>query len=415
MNNKKKLSDSIRTNNKSREYFKKYIDFLNQQSLYPTIHEITGHSHEPKLIIKGKKYLSFSSNNYLGLSGNKEAKTMAKKAIDKYGIGSGGTRLVSGTLDVQLELEKKLAEYMGFGDSMTFSSGYLANVGVIRMLIDSFPYFQLSEEKQGIIISDELNHASIIDGVRLSKSLKEIYRHNNMDDLENILKKYKDHRKLIITDGVFSMDGDLANLKDITKLAKKYDAITMVDDSHAIGMLGPKGKGTSHYLGVEKDVDIIMGSFTKAFGSIGGFIVADKDIIEYLRITSRSYIFSDPIPPSFVSGLISVLKTINKSDNLRKKAINNSDLLRNSLKKAGFTVYGEKTNIIPLIIGDERKTINFANMLMDYNIIATCVRRPVVSPGRERIRFSVMATHKESEIKYLIDKCIYIGKILNLI
>ncbi len=413
MKNKKETSDNIKY--QSKEYFGRYVDFLHKESLYPTIHKMIGYSYEPKVNIKGKKYLSFSSNNYLGLSGNKETKKSIKKAIDSYGVGSGGTRLVSGTLDIQVEFEKNLASYMGFEDSMTFSSGYLANVGVIRMLVDPFPYFQLSEEKQGVIISDELNHASIIDGVRLSKSLKEIYRHSNMEDLENILKKFNDRRKLIITDGVFSMDGDLANLKEITRLAKKYDAILMVDDSHAVGIIGPKGRGTAHLLGVEKDVDIIMGSFTKAFGSIGGFIVGNKEIIDYLRITSRSYIFSDPIPPAFVAGLISTLKILMKSDKLRKNALKNSQILRLGLRKAGFVVYGEDTNIIPLIISDERKTIDFSNMLMDNGIIATCVRRPVVSPGKERIRFSVMATHKESEIRYLIEKCTHIGKILNLI
>jgi len=399
----------------SKEYFGKYIDFLYKESLYPTIHEITGYSHEPRIKVKGKYYLSFSSNNYLGLSGNRDIKDAIKKAIDKYGVGSGGTRLVSGTLDIQVEFEKKFSNYFGFEDSITFSSGYLANVGVIRMLIDPFPYFQLSEEKPGIIISDELNHASIIDGVRLSKSTKEIYRHSNMKDLEDILKRYQHHRKLIITDGVFSMDGDLANLKDITKLSKKYGAILMIDDSHAVGVLGPKGRGTAHYLGVEKDVDVIMGSFTKAFGSLGGFVVGKKEIINYLRVTSRSYIFSDPIPPSFVAGLITATDIIYKSDIIRKKTLKNSHLLRSGLRKLGFIIYGENTNIIPLIIGDERKTIDFSNMLVNNGIISTCVRRPVVTPGKERIRFSVMATHTESDIKYLIDKCESIGKMLNMI
>ncbi len=398
----------------SKGYFKKYLDFLHAESLYPTIHEMTGFSYEPRVTVNGKTYLSFSSNNYLGLAGHKDIKQSVKDGVDRYGIGSGGTRLVSGTLDIQVEFERMLAHYLDCEDTITFSSGYLANVGVIRMLVDPFPYFSIFPEKLGVIISDELNHASIIDGVRLAKASRVVYKHSDMAELEALLKKYQDRRKLIITDGVFSMDGDLANLKVITQLAKKYDAVLMVDDSHAVGVLGPHGKGTAHLLGVEKDVDVIMGSFTKAFGNIGGFIGAKKNITEYLRITARSYIFSDPIPPALVAGLITTTKLIIEGDHLREKALRNSQILRSGLIEAGFTVYGTDTTIIPLIIGDERKAINFSKALTDNGIIATCVRRPVVLPGKERMRFSVMASHNEADVQELLRVCKKIGKELGI-
>ena len=212
------------------------------------------------------------------------------------------------------------------------------------MLVDPFPYFKLPtisnlfSNDNGLIISDALNHASIIDGIRLAKSECIVFKHNDMKDLERILTTNKNKRKLVITDGVFSMDGDIANLNEITKLTKANDSLLFVDDSHAIGVLGPSGKGVAHYLGVENDVDVLMGSFTKAFGSIGGFITANKTIIDYMRLTARSYIFSDPIPPAIVYGLLKTIYIIEHGEDLRKKVINNASRLRNGLRSAGFIV-----------------------------------------------------------------------------
>ncbi|OGZ85479.1 MAG: hypothetical protein A2599_00730 [Candidatus Staskawiczbacteria bacterium RIFOXYD1_FULL_39_28] len=400
---------------KSEQYFEKNLNFLRKKNLYPVIHEVDGPSSFPEILIKGEKYTNFCSNNYLGLAGNEEIKQVVAENIRKYGVGSGSTRMLSGTLDVQVEFEKKLAKFLGKENSITFSSGYMANIGVIRMLADAFPYFDLFGGGQGVIISDELNHASIIDGVRLSKAKREIYRHSDMNSLEKILKKYKNKRKLILTDGVFSMDGDMAKLKEICELSKSYDAIVMVDDSHGLGVLGPNGEGVAHKLEIYKDVDIIMGSFTKAFGSIGGFIATDNVISDYLRITARTYIFSDPIIPAVVAGLIKALEIIENGGELRKKAIGNADMLRDGLKGIGFEVLGESTTIVPLLIGTEKKAIKFAEMLYEKNILAPCIRRPAVVEGKERIRFSVMATHEEEQIGELLNECEKIGKFLKII
>lgn len=403
------------------QYFKKHLDYLRETDLYPKIPKIDGPSTSPIVHINGEKYLTFSSNNYLGLAENNLIKEETKKAIDIYGTGSGSTRLVSGSLDIQAKFEKELAKYFGYEDSITFSSGYLANAGVIRMLVDPFPYFKLPtlssllSDDSGLIISDELNHASIIDGVRLSKADRIVFKHNNMVDLEKVLSKNKTKRKLIITDGVFSMDGVIANLVEITKLAKTYDSLLFVDDSHAVGVLGPNGEGAAHYLGVEKDVDVLMGSFTKGFGSIGGFITTNKTIGDYLRITARSYIFSDPIPPAIVYGLLTTLNLIEKGNDLRKKVSENADRLRNGLKKAGFTVLGDKTPIVPLLIGNEKKVIEFTDQLHAHKILGACVRRPVVLEGKERIRFSVMASHSFEQIDTLLNVCTDIGKKIRMI
>lgn len=401
--------------NKGNNYFRIYFDFLKEKELYPAIYTIDGPSSSPEIFIKGKQFLTFSSNNYLGLAGDSRIKEAAIEGIKKYGVGSGSTRLLSGTLDIQIEFEKRLANFLDFEDSITFSSGFLANVGVIRMLIDPFPYFTLFGEGLGIIISDKLNHASIIDGVRLAKAERAIYKHNDIEDLERILKANKQKRKLILTDGVFSMDGDLAKLKEISELAKLYDALVMVDDAHGLGVLGPKGQGTAHHLGVAKNIDVIMGSFTKAFGSIGGFVVTNKSIADYLRITARSYIFSDPIIPAVVASLIKTIQIIEESDHLRQKVLDNAQHLRSNLKRMRFKVLGEETPIVPLFIGSEEKAIKFSALLYENNISAPCIRRPAVAEGQERIRFSLMATHTKEQIEYLLENIKKIGEQLKII
>lgn len=401
--------------NSSKNYFSKYLKFLDLKKLYPAIFTIDGPSFAPEIEIKGKKLLNFSSNNYLGLAGNPKVKEVVKKAIDKYGIGSGSTRLLSGTLDIQIEFEKTLADFMGFEDSITFSSGFLANAGVIRMLVDPFPYFTILPEKPGVIISDELNHASIIDGVRLAKAEREVYKHNDMTHLESILAKHKNRRKVVVSDGIFSMDGDMAKLKDITQLAKKYNALTYIDDAHGVGVLGPHGEGTAHHLGIANDIDVLMGSFTKAYGSIGGYITVSKDLAKYLRVTTRSYIFSDPIIPAVVAGLIETTKIIRAGSALREKVLSNAAFLRTELRSLGFTVLGEGTTIVPLMVHGEPKAIKFYDELFQDGVFAPCIRRPAVAEGMERIRFSLMASHERQHVETLLGVCKKIGKKMNLI
>lgn len=402
-------------------YFDKYTSFLKENGLYPVIQEINGPSTSPKIKIGNKNYLTFCSNNYLGLAENNLVKRETIDAVKKYGIGSGSTRLLSGTLDIQVKFEKLLASFFDHDSSITFSSGYLANAGVIRMLVDPFPYFKIPTisnlfgDDNGLIISDELNHASIIDGVRLAKSNRIVFKHNDMNDLSKILEKNKKTRKLIITDGVFSMDGDKANLIEISKLAESSGSLLFVDDSHAVGVLGPKGQGVAHEQKVEKKVDVLMGSFTKAFGSIGGFVATSTNISEYLRVTARSYIFSDPIPPAIICGLVSTLKLIKDGDKLREKVLHNSELLRSGLTNMGFKVLGKGTPIVPLLIGNEKLAIDFASELNSFSILAPCIRKPAVLDGMERIRFSVMASHNDEQINLLLSVCEKIGKKLKMI
>ncbi|MAF13642.1 MAG: 8-amino-7-oxononanoate synthase [Parcubacteria group bacterium] len=400
-------------------YFSKIVKLLKAGKLYPKVNTISGPSCHTEMNIDGKKFLTFCSNNYLGLAENKEITQVIIDGLKKYGVGSGGTRLLSGTLDVQVDFENKLADFLKGEDSITFSSGFLANAGAIRMLVDQFPYkIPLPfSNKDGIILTEELNHASIVDSVRLAKSEKAIYKHNDMKDLERLLEEHKKKKKLIVTDGVFSMDGDLANLVEISKLAKQYDALIYVDDAHGTGVLGPHGEGTSHELGVEKDIDVVMGSFTKAWGSIGGFIVVqEKELADYLRVTARSYIFSDPILPSVVAGLVEALEIIKNGDALRKQMFENAYYLRSELKKMGFEVLGgNKIPIIPPLLGSEKNAIKFSQKLLDAGIFALAVRRPAVAVGQERLRLTTMATHSRKQLDYLLENMEKIGKELKII
>ena len=400
----------------SSDYFKNVVKAIKDVGMYPEVNVITGPSCQPRITINGKEYLTFASNNYLGLAKNDELIQVTKSNLQKYGIGSGSTRLLSGTLDTHTELEKKLADFFGYESSITFSSGFLANVGVIRMLVDPFPYTKLlSHGQEGVIISDELNHASVVDGIRLSKAERKIYKHNDMDELSYILERNRRKRKLIVTDSVFSMDGDIANLHAITKLAKEHDALVFLDDSHGVGVLGPHGKGAAHHLGIKDGIHVLMGSFTKSFGSIGGYVACSKEIEEYFRVTARSYIFSDPIIPSIAASLIKTVEIIYDGDDRRQTVINRAAYLRAELKALGFRVLGDIVPIVPIMIGNEKKVIQFSNELLKIGILAPAVRRPAVIEGKERLRLSLMATHKREDIDLLIEECEKIGRKIGII
>jgi len=400
----------------SKDYFKIVVKAIKDVGMYPEVNVISGPSCQSRITINGKEYLTFASNNYLGLAKNDELVRCTISNLKKYGIGSGSTRILSGTLNIQTELEKKLANFFGYEGSITFSSGFLANVGVIRMLVDPFPYTKLlSHGQEGVIISDELNHASVIDGIRLSKAERIIYKHNDMNELSHILERNRRKRKLIVIDSVFSMDGDIADLPAITKLAEEHDALVFLDDSHGVGVLGPHGEGAAHHLGIKDGIHVLMGSFTKSFGSIGGYVACSNEIEEYLRVTARPYIFSDPIIPSVVASLIKTVEIIHDADDRRQTVITGAAHLRAELTALGFSVLGDTVPIVPILIGDENKVIQFSNELMEIGIIAPAIRRPAVIEGKERLRLSLMATHKREDIDILIEECGKIGRKIGII
>ncbi len=342
-----------------------------------------------EVVIGGKRLLMFGSNNYLGLTTHPKLKAMAIKAIEKYGTGCTGSRFLNGTLDLHEELEAKLAAFFGKEDCIVFSTGFQTNLGVISALV----------RRGDVAITDKLDHASIVDGCQLSFGQVKRFIHNDMDDLEKVLKGIRgDKGKLIVVDGVFSMEGDIANLPEISRLAKKYGCRVMVDDAHAVGVLGKNGKGTAEHFGLESEIDLIMGTFSKSFATIGGFVVGEKRVITFIRHQARSLIFSASIPPPAVATVLAALEIIKNEPERRERLWQNTNKMLNGLKRLGYNTGNSCTPIIPIIIGDDNKTINFWHTLYEAGLFTNPVIPPAVPSGRSLIRTSYMATHTEKEL-----------------
>ncbi|MBI5456803.1 glycine C-acetyltransferase [Candidatus Kaiserbacteria bacterium] len=352
--------------------------------------------------VGGKKYLNFCSNNYLGLSGTKLLEDASEKAVKKWGYGLASVRFICGTQTIHKDLEKAVADFVGMEDAITYSSCFMANVGL----------FQTFFTDQDAIISDELNHASIIDAVRLTKSERHVYKHMDMQDLEEKLKATKDKRfRVIATDGVYSMDGDIAPLDKICDLADKYDALVMVDDAHANGVMGKKGGGTPQHFGVEKRVDFLTGTFGKALGGAGGaFTAGRKETIEYLRNRSRTYLFSNSLDTAVTGASLFVINYLKKHPEHREKLWENTNLFRKLMKEKGFSVPDAEHPITPIMLGDEKKAVDMAAALFKEGIYVIGFAFPVVPKGKARIRVQVSAAHTTKDIKTAVEKFAKVGK-----
>lgn len=373
-------------------FLKEKLNKLQKEGLYRELRVIDSFD-GPTIKIAQREYILLSSNDYLGLTQHPKVKESAKEAIEKFGCGSGASRLISGTNRLHCELENKLADFKNTESALIFSSGYAANLGVISSLVG----------KGDVIIIDKLNHASIIDGCRLSGANIRVYPHKNMNSLEKILKKSQTyHLRLIITDGIFSMDGDIATLPEIVALAKKYQALVMVDDAHGTGVLGKEGKGTVEYFDLEGHIDIQMGTLSKALGSFGGFIAGSNVLIEYLKNKARSFIYSTALPPAQVASALAALEIIQTTPELRQRLWENIQYLRKGLQKLGFDTMESQTQIIPVFIGEDDKTMQVAKFLYENGIFAPGIRPPTVPRGTSRIRLSLMATHTKSQIDKVI-------------
>lgn len=392
--------------------------------LYPDIKLIVGSSSSPHILIDGKEVIHYCSGNYLGLADRSELKQAAKNAIDTYGVGTVGSRVVSGTLDIHREVEREIAAFLGKEDGLFVATGFILNSSLIPALFNFVPTSvtgiinaAFARNKQGIIFSDELNHASIIDGCRLANAEIVVYKHADYDDLESKLKRYRRiDKKLIVSDGVFSMDGDIAPLRELIKLKKKYGTLLMIDDAHAVGVLGKSGKGIVEYLGADpSDVDLIMGTFSKAFGANGGFVTADKVIIEFLRISIRSFIFSGAPAPAISAAVLAALAIIKEDGGLRERLTHISNMLREGLGALGFKVIPGESQIIPIFIGDERVCVKFSELLLGEGIFVAAMRWPATSRGKSRIRLTPMASHTDEDVRKTIDAFEKVGKELKLI
>lgn len=361
--------------------------------IYPYFREIQS-DQDTEVTISGKKVLMFGSNAYLGLTNHPKVKEAAIEAVRKYGTGCAGSRFLNGTLDLHIQLEKRLAKFVGKEDAIVYSTGFQVNLGVVSCLTGREDY----------ILWDELDHASIIEGHRLSFSTKLKYKHNDMESLEKQLQKCEpDKVKLIVTDGVFSMEGDVAKLPEIIALAKKYNASVMVDEAHGIGVFGRQGRGTCDHFGVSQDVDLIMGTFSKSFASIGGFIAADESIINYLRHHSRSYIFSASNTPAATAAANAALDIMMDEPERIQHLWDLTHYALNGFRQMGCEIGHTSTPIIPLFIRDNDLTFLIVKELFEAGIFVNPVVAPAVASEDTLIRFSLMATHTKEQLDYALE------------
>ncbi len=398
------------------EYMARLLKAIEEHDLYPDVSSVQDVPY-PEIIIGNRKYLCFGSNNYLGLSTHSEVKKAAMKGIEKYGIGTCDSRVVVGNLSILEELEQTIADFRRERAAMVFVSGFMANIGIIPALMDGLNLYKLPSVDNGsnLIICDVLDHISIFLGCMLSKSPRKTYLHKDMNHLEKILKKNKDMRKLIITDGVFSMDGDLAPLPEIVELAQMYNAMVMIDDAHATGVIGENGRGTPEHFGLEGKIDIVMGTLSKAVGGLGGYVTASPDVIKLLRVTAPSYIYSSSLPPEQAFGILAALNIIRDRPDLRYALWRNVSHLRIGLQRIGFDTLESQTQIIPVLIGEEGKCIKTARLLFEKGILAPSFISPVVPKGRARLRISVTALHTETQINRFLEILGDIGKKLEIV
>jgi glycine C-acetyltransferase len=380
---------------------------LKSAGLYKYERIITSMQSGNMSVLPGDKVLNFCANNYLGLADNAELIEAGKNALDKKGYGMASVRFICGTQDIHKELESKISAFLDMEDTILYSSCFDANTGLFETLLGA----------EDAIISDAMNHASIIDGVRLCKARRFRYQNNDMSDLEKCLKEASDARfRLIATDGVFSMDGIIANLQGICELAEKYDALVMVDDSHAVGFMGENGRGTPEYCGVSDKVDILTGTLGKALGGAsGGYTSAKKEVVEWLRQRSRPYLFSNTLAPVITATTQTVLEMIDSSPELRKRLFENAEFFRKEMTELGFTLAGAGHPIIPVMLGDAELAQNFAAQMLKEGIYVIGFSFPVVPEGQARIRTQMSASHSMENVESAIQAFKKIGLQLGII
>ena len=387
---------------KIKDHLTNEIQGIEESGLFKRARIITSSQDAEITLNTGQKVLNFCANNYLGLSSHPKILAAAKKALDEYGYGMSSVRFICGTQDIHKELEATIAEFFGMERTILYAAAFDANGGIFEPLFS----------KEDAIISDELNHASIIDGVRLSKAARYRYKHSDIEDLENQLKIAQAKRfRIIVTDGVFSMDGDIAKLDKICDLAEKYDALVMVDDSHASGFIGKTGRGTPEYHNVTDRVDIITGTLGKALGgAMGGFTTGKKEIIDVLRQRSRPYLFSNSLSPVIVGAALEVFNLLSSSTELRDKVMNNAIYFKDRLNSAGFILKPTNSAIVALMLFEAKLSQKFAAKLLEEGIFVTGFNYPVVAKGQARIRIQLSAAHTKEHLDKAVDAFIKIGK-----
>ena len=386
-------------------FIDKALADLREKGLYNTIRTIESPM-GAWVTIDGQRMLNMCSNNYLGFANDERLCRAAKKAIDDYGVGPGAVRSIAGTMSLHIELEKRIAEFKGTEAALSVQSGLNTNLAVIPLLMG----------KEDVIFTDELNHASIIDGVRLTKAQRAIFGHCDMASLEERLEEHKDvAKKLIITDGVFSMDGDLAPLPEIVELAEKYDAMVMVDDAHGEGVLGSHGRGIVDHFGLHGRVDIECGTMSKAFGAMGGYIAGSARLVEMLRQRARPFLFSSAATPADVAACIEAINILDASDEPVLKLWENGKYFKAKLQELGFDTGVSETPITPVMLGEAATAWDFSKKLFAEDVFATAIAFPTVPRGKARIRVMLSAAHSREDLDFAIEKFAKVGRTLGVI
>jgi glycine C-acetyltransferase len=387
--------------------FHEELNELREEGLFRSMRLING-AQSGRVVMDGREVLLLCSNDYLGLSGHPAVKEAAIRAVERYGTGSGASRLVCGNMEPHRELEGRIAAFKGTEAALLFNSGYGANTGIIPAIVG----------RGDVVFSDRLNHASIVDGALLSRARLVRYPHNDVTALARVMAETETTgRRLIVTDGVFSMDGDLARLAELVALKGEFGALLMVDDAHGTGVLGERGRGSAELCRVMAEIDIHMGTFGKALGSFGAYGAASREIVDYLVNRARSFIFSTALPPAVASASIAALDLVDSEEGieLRKRVTDNSAFFRSTLRACGFNTMGSESQIIPLFVGDAGPTMEFSRLLLEEGIFVQGIRPPTVPAGSCRLRCTVMATHTVEDLSWAAEIMAKFGKRLGLV
>ncbi|MCA0983236.1 glycine C-acetyltransferase [Halobacillus yeomjeoni] len=387
------------------EYLQEQLDEMKDQGTFRQLIPLES-AQGSKVTIKGREVIQLSSNNYLGLTSHPKMKEAAERANEEYGVGTGSVRTIAGTLKMHEDFEEKLAKFKHTEAALVFQSGFTTNQGVLSSILG----------KEDVVISDELNHASIIDGIRLTKADRKIYKHVDMQSLEDALKESADYRtRLVVTDGVFSMDGNIAPLPEIVELAEKYDALIMVDDAHASGVLGDNGRGTVNHFNLDGRVHIQVGTLSKAIGVLGGYVASTKTLREYLIHKGRPFLFSTSHPPSVTAANDAAIDVLLNEPELIEKLWDNTKFFKDGLNELGFDTGISETPVTPVMIGDDAMTHKFSDELFEQGVFAQGIVFPTVQRGKGRVRTIVTAEHSKEELQEALDAFETVGKKLGII
>ena len=392
------------------DVFQKCFDFkdadaVRDAGLYPYFRTI-GSGQDPVVTMDGQRVIMLGSNNYLGLTNHPEVKQAAAEALESYGTGTAGSRFLNGTLDIHVELEEKLAQFMGSEAALTFSTGFAVNLGVISSLIG----------RKDVVILDNLDHACILDGARLSFGRVLKYPHNDMDSLEERLRSVEDHRsKMIVVDGVFSMEGDLADVPRIVELKKKFDARLMVDDAHGVGVMGEHGRGTMEHFGLEHEADLVMGTFSKSLAAVGGYVVGDSKVIDYIKHNARSLMFSAAPPPASVASVIKAIEIIEREPERRQRLWDHTDYMKHEFSTMGYDTGDSASPVIPLVVGEDMAAFKMTRRLQEEGVFVNPVVSPAVPEGRALMRTSYMATHTRDQLDTALEAFRKVGREMGII